>query len=261
MKKKQLACFVLASALTVVASSSLLCGNAIVSYEDVTDKTQTVSDTVIFPRAEVIVSNPVYSSARRPAMVRHTWTGDKAGYITVYRDPSPSATGLTLKYEENEEDRYVYEEYTVPSAGTKTTVMDYFAAESFVETTNGDVFSSSSMVRMASASSVYTVSGTFDGSTLTYSGVKKTIYFQSGHTIFVSGAYKGLPFDFNFAYESVTNNTMLFTLDDVTFTFEITRSYIQVSTSKSVECERACNKFSDNAVIGYAIVQNSQIEY
>lgn len=37
MKKKQLACFVLAGALTVVASSSLLCGNAIVSYEDVTD--------------------------------------------------------------------------------------------------------------------------------------------------------------------------------------------------------------------------------
>ena len=48
MKKRNLTSLFAALALTVVASSSLLCGNAIVSYEDVTDETQPASvDTFI----------------------------------------------------------------------------------------------------------------------------------------------------------------------------------------------------------------------
>ena len=45
MKKKNLTALVAALALTVVASSALLCGNGIVSYEDVTDEMEAEAET------------------------------------------------------------------------------------------------------------------------------------------------------------------------------------------------------------------------
>ncbi len=254
MKKKQLACFVLASALTVMASSSLLCGNAIVSYEDVTDKTQTVSDTVISPRAEVVVSAPVHSYESFNAMVAHTWTGDEDGYMQIGTTQNPTVGGYSVIEQPTDDDPPVYTEYCVPYEGSSSAQMRYIWAKSIVELANGDTYSSGTSYYFSSSPSIYTVTGGFTSGVINSSGKTKSYSINVNQTLYISIAYMGEQIDITRRYSSITSDSRSYNVGGVVFTFTITKSSITVSTDNPIVCNRYSSILNGQVAIGYAVV-------
>ena len=87
MKKKQLTYLALAGAMALMACGSLLCGNSIVSYENVVGKTQTYSTT---DHCTYINSPIVEAPVRHNALVTYSVTqvNDNTTDVKIWYNPN-----------------------------------------------------------------------------------------------------------------------------------------------------------------------------
>lgn len=243
MKKKQLACFVLAGALTVVASSSLLCGNAIVSYEDVTDAPRGI---------EIYVDPPEHGKVKHYAMIEYSWTGDsQATYMQVGYTQNPTHGGYTEIQKQNGELKY--REFRVPSDNLSSTGMEYLWAKT-VYVSNGTPYYSESRVYTQGYSLDHPITGSITTGNLTAAGQKDYYTFSGARWIYISAAYKDNFHEFKVPYTTGTL-TGSFTLAGTVIHYQIEQNSIEFSTNSGVTipCDSTSNLITNCLAIGYSV--------
>ena len=258
MKKKQLACFVLAGALTVVASSSLLCGNAIVSYEDVTDAPR---------RLEVIVDPPVHGKVKHYAMIEYSWTGDnQATHMQVGRTQNPTAGGYTEIQKQN--GILEYREFRVPSDRMSSTGMQYLWAKS-VFVANGIPYYSQSRMYTQGEPLDYSITGSYKSGTLTTGWTTpRAISFGSGQMFFISAAYKGYYADAYYSNSQGTVEDTIYLKDadgnqsSYGFELSVNNGTIKIrALSGTYPLSDTSNLISNCMTIGYAVVDFADVNW
>lgn len=243
MKKKQLACFVLAGALTVVASSSLLCGNAIVSYEDVTDAPRGI---------EIYVDPPEHGKVKHYAMIEYSWTGDsQATYMQVGYTQNPTHGGYTEIQKQNGELKY--REFRVPSDNLSSTGMEYLWAKT-VYVSNGTPYYSESRVYTQGYSLDHPITGSITTGNLTAAGQKDYYTFSGARWIYISAAYKDDVHDLEVPYTTGTL-TGTFSLAGTVIHYQIDQNSIEFSTNSGVTipCDSTSNLINNCIAIGYSV--------
>ena len=106
MKKKQLTYLALAGAMALMACGSLLCGNSIVSYENVVGKTQTYSTT---DHCTYINSPIVEAPVRHNALVTYSVTqvNDNTTDVKIWYNPNDRGPLITYHLEKYQSFNYI----------------------------------------------------------------------------------------------------------------------------------------------------------
>lgn len=258
MKKKQLACFVLAGALTVVASSSLLCGNAIVSYEDVTDAPRGI---------EIYVDPPEHGKVKHYAMIEYSWTGDsQATYMQVGYTQNPTHGGYTEIQKQN--GKLEYREFRVPSDNLSSTGMEYLWAKT-VYVSNGTPYYSESRVYTQGYSLDNPITGSFRAGTLTSSWTSpRAISYGNGEVFFISAAYKGYYIDAYFI-NSTGNIDQAIYLEDAAgnrssygFQLSVNNGTIKIKAlNGTYPLSDTSNLITNCMTIGYSVVDFADVNW
>ena len=254
MKKKNLTALMAALALTVVASSSLLCGNGIVSYEGEMDETG--SEISEIAPASVCCTHVDYPTVE---------SGDKYNCFVTYKIRQNDPKGTNVEFVKSPS--YTIPSYTrsVPQNGTCTILgfadEDDYECEPYpyyirarcpdcqkVSETRSTLIDRVTTDDCRYKPMVVKDSGTiwtqFD---LGAPGMEWSHGGLSGGTIiYYSIAYNGIVFDGSLAvpkwFES--SKTQEHVIDGVTFTVRVSSGYVAVKASQNVICNNLDTAFA-----------------